>query len=88
MTAAFLLTLIQAACGFFAFSLFVKPLEEALGWSRGEIMAAFTFCFLSQGMVSPLVGRLVDRYGAKNVIATGAIIGGIGFVLGYLFYEF
>jgi len=79
-------------CGSFAFSLFVAPLQYELGWGRGQIMAAFTIFFVTMGVVSPLVGKLVDRYGARPVIPVGALIMGLGFVVVsrmsdlYLFY--
>ncbi|MBM4432629.1 MAG: MFS transporter, partial [Chloroflexi bacterium] len=59
---AFLIFFIAGGVGYFAFSLFVRPLEVNLGWSRGEIMGAFTILFLIQGIASPFTGRVVDRY--------------------------
>ena len=76
---AFLCLFILSGVGWYAFSLFVKPLEAAMGWSRGEIMAGFTVLFLMIAVTSPFIGRIVDRYGAKRVIVSGAIIVGLGF---------
>ena len=79
-------------CCVSVFSLFVKPLEVSLGWGRGQVMAGFTFFYLLVGFASPLVGRFVDRYGARPVIAAGAVIMSLGFVMVsqmshlYLFY--
>ena len=64
----------------YTFSLFVKPLETDFGWSRGEIMAAFTVFFLAVGVASPFIGRVVDRYGVRGVISIGAFMTGLGFV--------
>jgi len=72
---------VHSGCGFFAFSLFVKPLEADMGWSRGSVMAAFTAFYLLVGVASPFVGRLVDRYGVRRVIFAGAVVAGVGFVL-------
>ena len=77
---AFLLFFIVGGAGYFAFSLFVRPLQLDLGWSRGEIMAAFTILFLITGLASPFTGKVVDRYGAKKVIAIGALLTGVGFI--------
>ena len=79
LVAAFFCAFIFSGCGFYAFSLFVVPLEADLGWDRGRIMLALTLSFLSGGLTGPLVGRIVDRYGARKVIATGALVGAIGF---------
>ena len=90
VTFAFLFLAI--GCGSFAFSLFVTPLQEVLGWSRGQIMVGFTIFFMMMGLVSPIVGRFVDRYGARLVIPLGGVVMGLGFVVVsrmsdlYLFY--
>jgi len=81
LAAAFLCVFIEMGCGFYAFSLFVKPLQADLGWGRGEIMAAFTMFILVEGMAAPFIGRLVDRYGVKGVITVGGLVTGLGFVL-------
>jgi len=81
LVATFFCAFIWAGCTIFNFSLFVKPLEAEFGWGRGEIMIAFTILFLVIGVASPFAGRLVDRYGARKVIAIGALIGGLGLAL-------
>ncbi len=89
---AFLCLTVCIGCGSFSFSLFVKPLESALGWSRAEIMVGFTIFWVMMGAGSPLVGRLLDKQGARKVIPVGAAIMGLGFVVVsvahdlYLFY--
>ncbi len=89
---AFLLMVLFSGCGVFAFSLFVKPLEASLGWGRGQVMAGFTLFYLMVGFASPVVGRFVDRHGARPVIAIGALMMSLGFVIVsrmsdlYLFY--
>ena len=79
--AAFFCALVHAGCGFYAFSLFVTPLESEFGWGRGEIMLALTLFFFISGLSAPVIGRLVDRYGSKIVMSTGALVTGIGFIL-------
>ena len=81
LVATFFCLFIYAGCGFYAFSLFVRPLQADFGWGRGEINAAFTILFLVSGMASPFIGKVVDRYGARRVISIGAAIVGLGFIL-------
>jgi len=78
---AFFSAFIHSGCGFYAFSLFVQPLQADFGWGRGGIMLALTIFFLIGGVSAPYIGRLVDRYGAKKVLALGAFVTGLGFVL-------
>ena len=88
----FLLLVLFNGSGVFAFSLFVRPLEASFGWGRGQVMAGFTIYYAMVGIASPIVGRFVDRYGARPVIPVGAVLIGLGFVLVsrmsdlYLFY--
>jgi MFS family permease len=72
---------IYSANGFYTFSLFTSPLQTDFGWSIGQIMVAITLFFIVTGAVSPFVGKLVERYGAKKVISFGALISGLGFAL-------
>ncbi|MFV0643536.1 MAG: MFS transporter [Sphingomonadaceae bacterium] len=46
------------------FSIFVLPLEQSFGWSRGEISLAFTVTVFG-GLCAPFVGRLIDRVGPR-----------------------
>ena len=78
---AFFFALVFAGCGFYAFSLFVTPLETTMGWGRGEVMTALTVYFLTSGVSAPLIGRVVDRIGATRVMATGALVAGTGLFL-------
>ena len=80
LMATFFCLFITAGCGMFAFSLFVKPLQAELGWGRGEIMVAFTIFFSFVGASAPFIGRIIDRFPAKKVIALGAFVTGLGFV--------
>ena len=78
---AFFGAFINSGIGFYAFSLFVKPLQDEFGWGRGQIMIAVTIFFGIGGVSAPIVGRLVDRFGAKPLMAMGAAITGIGFII-------
>lgn len=81
VAATFFCLFIHSGCWFYAFSLFVRPLQAEFDWGRGEIMVALTISFLVMGVTSPFVGRLVDRYGARKVITIGSFIAGLGFIL-------
>jgi len=92
LAVTFLFLLLFNGSGVWIFSLFVKPLEASLGWGRGQVMAGFTIYYAMVGIASPLVGRFVDRYGARSVIPVGAVMMGVGFLIVsrmsalYLFY--
>ena len=61
----------SAGMTFWAFGLYVEPLEEEFGWSRAVIAAGVSLTLLVSALTAPIVGRLVDRYGPRAVIAVG-----------------
>ncbi|MBW2624285.1 MAG: MFS transporter, partial [Deltaproteobacteria bacterium] len=77
---AFFCAFINSGIGFYAFSLFVKPLQDEFGWGRGQIMVAVSIFFSIGGISAPIVGRLVDRFGARRVMSIGAAITVCGFI--------
>lgn len=57
-----------------AFSLLVPPLIGEFGWDRGLVAGAFSFGFLVSAVMSPIVGRVMDRRGPRVVIGTGVVL--------------
>ncbi|NJM06086.1 MFS transporter, partial [Candidatus Gracilibacteria bacterium] len=49
----------------------IVPLEQDLGWTRGLLSAAVSIGLLLFGLVGPLAGWLIDRYGARPVMLVG-----------------
>ena len=58
---------------FYAFSVFITPMEAELGWSRGEITGAFSLSLLITGLVAFPVGHWLDRHGARLLMTIGSI---------------
>lgn len=65
---------------------------DDLGWSRGLVFGGLSIGLLSSGIASTLIGRLIDRHGARAVMTVGALLMALGQVwlsqveslLGYL----
>ena len=69
---------------FGAFSLFIEPLEQEFGWSRGDMSLALTLFTLCLAVTLPFIGRLVDRYGSRRVLAPSMLFLGLALcVLGW-----
>lgn len=64
----------------FTFGIFFNAMSEELGWSRGEFSLAFSLSLLMLACFSPLVGRLVDRFGARAVIVPSTVLFGLAFM--------
>lgn len=64
----------------YAFGLFVEPLESTFGWSRTAISASLSFTAVGS-LASPIIGRLMDRYGARPVLVISLTLMGISFLV-------
>ena len=53
---------------------FIKPIHEELGWSRGTIAVGFAVGSIVGALSSAIVGRLVDRYGARAIVAAAGVL--------------
>src|SRR3981081_1222612 len=65
----------------YVWTLFVAPFQAATGASLPVIQINFSLLIVLQTWLAPLQGWLVDRFGPKFLIATGAALTGLGFVL-------
>jgi MFS family permease len=64
-----------------AFSLFFPPIIDEFGWERGITAGAFSFGFVVSATVSPLIGRLMDRFGPRGVVELGVALMAGGLLL-------
>ena len=49
-----------------AFSLLFPPILDEFGWERGVTAGAFSFGFVVSAVLSPALGRLMDRRGPRG----------------------
>jgi len=58
---------------FYAFSVFITPMEAEFGWSRGELSGAFSLSLLITGLVALPVGYWLDKHGSRLLMTAGSI---------------
>ncbi|MFC0242299.1 MFS transporter [Rhodopseudomonas telluris] len=51
------------------------------GWTLAFGMAGFSLALVISGIMSPIVGGLIDRHGGNVVMAPGALVGALGMAL-------
>jgi MFS family permease len=70
-----------------AFSLLYPPILDEFGWDRGVTAGVFSFGFLVSALITPFVGRLIDRRGPRIVVEAGIATMGAGLLLATLARE-
>ena len=65
----------------YSFSVFFVALLKEFGWSRSVTAGAFSLFWILHGIISPFVGNLVDRWGARWVFVIGSLLLGTGLAL-------
>ncbi len=63
------------------FTIFLDPLVEDLGSTRGGISFAMMIGALGMGIAAPISGKLMDRLGARPVMIVGALMIGFGILI-------
>jgi sugar phosphate permease len=78
--------------GTFAFSstlsIFLKPITEELGVSRGAFSLIRTFEIGVAAMIVPLLGSWIDRHGGRGILVLGVLMEGAGLLLSSLVQNF
>ncbi|HMA15049.1 MAG TPA: MFS transporter [Kiloniellaceae bacterium] len=62
---------------FYAFPALILRWETAFGWAKAELTGAVTLSIALSAVFSPLAGRLIDRGLGPQVLAGGALAGGL-----------
>lgn len=58
---------------YYAFSVFITPMEESLGWSRSELTGGFSLGLLIAGAMAVPVGYWLDKHGSRGLMSVGSI---------------
>ena len=65
----------------FTLAIFLKPLEDSMGWSRSSISSVGLLNWLVMGLGGVLAGFISDRVGTRAVVLVGSGLLGLGLVL-------
>lgn len=56
------------------FSLFLIPISTEFGWPRSAVSIVLLFIAIAGALSYPIIGRIIDRHGARRVILTGNVL--------------
>jgi MFS family permease len=74
------LTLLLASGVRTSFGVFLTPMQVDFGTGRAPLALAVSIGMLVGAFCQPLVGKLADALGARLVLATGAVVMGVGLI--------
>jgi MFS family permease len=58
---------------YYAFTVYLAPMEAELGWSRGDMTGAFSVASLLSGLAAIPVGRWLDARGPRLLMTVGSM---------------
>jgi len=79
--ACFLMACYVGGALFYGFTAFFEPIVEEFGWSHTQVSIAFSLRGLEMGILAPIMGFLVDRFGSRKLIFSGTFIVGFSLIL-------
>ena len=62
----------------FAIGLVLHPMAHDLAWSRSALSASVTVFMVLSACALPLIGQLVDRFGARAVLGASVLLSALG----------
>lgn len=65
----------------YGFGAFFIPWREAFGWSRATLGGLIGMARLEGGLMAPISGWLIDRFGPRRMMFLGLGVMGLGFLL-------
>ena len=81
VAAAFAMSFIYSGFYFWAFTLFVTPMQAEIASIENHIGPAFLIAGIVGAILAPISGNIFDKRGPKLVVGVGMICGGLGFAL-------
>ena len=80
VAASFVTNMMVASTFWHGFQVFFLPILKHFGWSRAALSGAFSLRQLEGGIVAPVLGFGVDRFGPRRVITAGGFLLGLGMI--------
>lgn len=63
-----------------AYGAYVVLLQRDMGWSKTMLSAGYSLTRVESGLLGPLQGWLMDRFGPRTVMRIGMVLFGVGFM--------
>jgi MFS family permease len=63
------------------FTVFFIPISQSLGLSSAQMAIPFSLSRVENGLIGPVTGWLIDRYGVRRLMLIGTPLVGFGYIL-------
>ncbi|MGB2813947.1 MAG: MFS transporter [Dehalococcoidales bacterium] len=81
VAACFTIAMYMSGSVFYGFTAIFEPIAEEFGWSYTSISVAASIRGLEAGLLAPVAGIIIDRWGPRKLIFGGVICIGLGLLL-------
>ncbi len=81
VTACFMMAVYAGGVVGWGFTSVFGPIKAELGWTSSQIAFSSSLRGMETGLMAPVIGLLVDRFGPKPIMFTGGIFAGLGLML-------
>ena len=65
---------------FRGFNIFFVPVRDSLGFSNFQSSLVFSLARAQSGLVGPVVGPIIDRFGNRQLVLAGIAVAGLGYL--------
>lgn len=67
-------------CSYYLPAVLAKPITSATGWPLSWVVGALSIGLFVAGLISPIVGRTIQQYGGRAVLALSSVLLALGLV--------
>lgn len=78
VAATFIIGFYVVGIVFYGFTTIFKPIVEEFGWSYTQVSLAASIRGVETGLLAPLVGILIDRWGPRRIVFVGGCLTALG----------
>jgi MFS transporter, OFA family, oxalate/formate antiporter len=81
VAACFVICVSSGGVVVYGFTAFFNPIIQEFGWSYAAVSFAASLRGVETGLLAPVLGFFVDRWGSKWILFAGSILTGVGLIL-------